>query len=479
MNDPGAALEYHRATVHDPSGLRPDHPLLVRGYRPLQPARRPPQFKTYEGLEAVRLPEDLSVTAHGTLDLSTLSWLLFFSAGVVRVMEAGGEPMWFRAAGSAGNLSPVEVYVVTGELPGLDAGVYHFEPVEHALTRLRPAPVTAPPCLVLTGVPWRTAWKYRERGFRHLYWDAGTMLAQTLALAEEAGLAASVEMGFVDHVVAESVGADGVHELPLAIVPLTEESAVLEPETVPSGHLADDPLEFPLITEAQRAGELADDGDVEAWRQAAAGVPADTATAAGPGLLQPAEVAVRRRGSTRRFDPSRSAPAEVLSGAMAWATRAVPGDFVGDGKTLLEHNVAVHGVDGFEPGAYRWAEGELHQLRAGDLRHVASHLCLGQDLGGAGSYTAFHCARLEPVLAVLGSRGYRAVQLEAGIAEGRLHLFAFDREFGATGLTFYDHEVSRFFHTEAVPMLVTAVGAPAYRSKPGGLPRRPTRLRPA
>ena len=43
------------------------------------------------------------------------------------------------------------------------------------------------PAIVVTGVPWRTGWRYRERGFRHVYWDAGTMLAQLLAVADSAG----------------------------------------------------------------------------------------------------------------------------------------------------------------------------------------------------------------------------------------------------------------------------------------------------
>ena len=39
----------------------------------------------------------------------------------------------------------------------------------------------------MTGVPWRTGWRYRERGYRHIYWDAGTMLGQLLAVADSAG----------------------------------------------------------------------------------------------------------------------------------------------------------------------------------------------------------------------------------------------------------------------------------------------------
>jgi hypothetical protein len=62
---------------------------------------------------------------------------------------------------------------------------------------------------------------------------------------------------------------------------------------------------------------------------------------------------------------------------------------------------------------------------------------------------------------------------------GRLSLAAVAFGAGATGLTFFDGPVSRFFRTDAAPMLVTALGKPAYRSRPGGLPRQPVRLRMA
>lgn len=482
MNEPGPARDYHRLTVHDPSGRRPHDERLVVGYRPLQWDLKPPQFKTYPHLEVTPLPEDLLGSAPGELDARALSRLLFLSAGVVRVMHLPGGPLWFRAAGSAGNLSPVEVYLVTGGLAGVEPGVHHYEPVEHGLTRVGPVPAGTPPSLVLTGVPWRTAWKYRERGFRHLYWDAGTMLAHTLELADEAGLQASVELGFVDEAVARLVGADAVHELPLAVVPLSGASRLPEPDEVGHeaavGHVAADPLEFPLITETQQAGALATQADVVSWRRAAAELAPAPASKAGAGLTHALDYVIRGRGSTRRFDRDASAPEELLTGAMAWATRAVPGDFVSPGATLLEHNLAVHAVDGAEPGAYRWEQGALNPVRTGPVRDVAAHLCLDQALAADGVYTAFHCSDLEAVTARLGSRGYRAAHLEAGITEGRLHLFAFGRGFGATGLTFYDHEVSRFFETEALPLLVTAVGAPAYRSRPGGLPRQPVAMRP-
>ena len=429
------------------------------------------------------LPSEIVTAEDGRpLDIQLLGRLLYLSAGVVRVLDtpAFGE-MWFRAAGSAGNLAPLEVYVLSGELPGLRPGLYHYQPREHGLVRLRPLPADTQPGLVVTGIPWRTAWKYGERGYRHLWWDAGTMLAQTLALAEEAGLPARVELGFVDDRVTRLVGAVAPHEVPLAVVALGSGTALPDAPDgdVPSGHLADEPLEFPLITDTHWAAALTSDAHVGRWRSAAARFEGEDATPGSSFSVRALEKVIRQRGSTRRFDSSHEVPPELLSNALAWATRAVPADFAAPGRALVEHHVAVHGVQGTQPGTYRFGPDGLHLEQMGEFRSIVAHLCLDQALGGSGAYTVFHCADLDRITGALGDRGYRAAQLEAGIVEGRLHLAAYALGFGATGITFYDDEVRRFLATVATPMLVTCVGAPAYRARPGGKPGEPVRMSPA
>jgi nitroreductase len=304
--------------------------------------------------------------------------------------------------------------------------VYHFEPAEFALRRLRdgdfrarlaaaaaePAIAGLPLCLMLTGIPWRTTWKYRERGYRHLFWDAGAIVANLLAVAA-----------------------------------------------------------------AQRAGELSSAEAVSAWRTQAGRLRAQPATrtlAAGEAdqahaAIDTIETVILRRGSTRRF-AQQPLPRGALGWAMAAATRGVPGDFVPPQATLLEPFLAVHAVQELIPGAYRWDQGELHLLRAGAERARTRWLCLGQDLGGDAAATVFHCAQLEPILAALGARGYRAAQLEGGVAAERLQLAAFALGVGATGLTFLDDDVSAFFATPAAPMLTVAVGVPAYRAQAGRYP---------
>jgi hypothetical protein len=127
-------------------------------------------------------------------------------------------------------------------------------------------------------------------------------------------------------------------------------------------------------------------------------------------------------------------------------------------------------------GCYRGlqvkGEGEFLLLRAGAERNCTRSFCLGQDLCGDAAATVFHCVQLEPILQALGARGYRAAQLEGGVAAERLQLVAFALGFGATGLTFLD-DVSAFFGTRAAPMLAVAVGVAAYGARPG---KRPAQL---
>jgi hypothetical protein len=77
------------------------------------------------------------------------------------------------------------------------------------------------------------------------------------------------------------------------------------------------------------------------------------------------------------------------------------------------------------------------------------------------------------VLARWGSRGYRAVNLTAGLLGGRLYLGAYGLGLGATGLTFYDDEVVQFFEPHAAgtdAIFVTALGATTSRPAGRGLP---------
>lgn len=72
---------------------------------------------------------------------------------------------------------------------------------------------------------------------------------------------------------------------------------------------------------------------------------------------------------------------------------------------------------------------------------------------------------LQRVLEALGSRGYHAASLDAGMRVGRIYLGAYARGLGATGLTFYDDEVAKLVApgTRLEPMMSIAIGIDARR----------------
>jgi SagB-type dehydrogenase family enzyme len=462
---------------------------------------KPLPFKIYPALEPIRLPTELPVPAMDTftalapeeaasssapLDLDRLAALLYFSAGVTRVKTyPGGPQMHFRAAPSTGALYQTEVYVVAGAVEGLPPGVYHFGPGDFSLRRLRmgdfrAAVATAaaddtiaarPAVAILSAIYWRNTWKYQARGYRHLFWDAGTLLAQLLATARALEVPARLVTGFVDARLNGLLGLDPAKEGALVAVPLGASGApaaappVITPLSLEVVPLSPREVDYPLLRDAYDNSSLDSEAEVADWRgqvlHSDIDEPRDRIAlpAARPLAGRALGETIARRGSTREFS-GEAVPAEALASALWHASRAFAADVPAG---LVDMYVNVHAVTGLEPGAYRYdrAAGGLVPLRAGDVRRTSAFLCLEQDLGGASSATVFFLADLAPVLERWGNRGYRLVNLEAGLIGGRLYLGAYAQGFGATGLTFYDRAVVDFFSPDAAgkdALFVTALG---------------------
>lgn len=441
---------------------------LVKSFEPNDLDRLPWFYKRYPpGLERRALPRALPqvsadallvlagahAPAKAHLDLAGLARLLHLSAGVVRTTERPYGTYLFRAAGSAGGRFPLEVYLAVPEGSTLPPGVYHYEPLAHELVHIGPAPGGEAPTLVVTGVPWRSAWRYRERAFRHLYWDAGTMLAQLWALAASAGLQPRLYTSFADAQVAALVGADRVHEFPLFVLALgAGELALQESGRAARGEVDRAPVELPLVVAAQRAGE----GDAlgRPWDE---GPPVEV-DPAGRAL----DEVVLARGSQRIMDARRALPVATLRACVAVATRGVS----------LAQRVAVHAVEGMPCGLYRWPELSV-PARPGSLRAELYRVCLNQALARDAAFVVLSVAALSQ----LDDHGYRAAQLAAGLVSGRLHLAAYALGASASGMTFIDAEVPSLLGEELDALLFTCVGVPAYQASPGGPPGAPTAVR--
>lgn len=485
---------FHEVTEHAPRSPS-------RG-GPFDPAIEPATTKRY--VDATRLPlptgwNEPTASAASVLsgeigpamemDLAAVARLLFLGNGITRRMRRGGRVRHFRAAPSAGALYPIELYVVCGDLAGLPAGIHHYEPVDHVLQQVRPgdhrgtlAAATAddsvasrPASLLLTGIPWRTTWKYGPRGYRHLFWDAGVIVANILAAATAVSWRADVLAGFVDAEVSRLLDL-GDHlpfiEWPLAAIALGgPDGAASHAETPEPRRLDVEPLSPTVIHEPEleavhHAGDLPSATAVADWRASVHGAqfPDAAANVATPeGMDTTVDEVILRRGSTRAFDPDTVVPTAVLGWGLAAAMRPIPGDLAPHGHHPVVPLVAVHAVEGVASAGYRWTPRGLDLVVADQPRQATAHLCLDQRLGGTAAATTFLSSHLDALLSAGGARGYRVAQLAAGVSAGSLQLAAFALGLGGTGLTFYDDEIRRWFATDADPMLVTAVGRPAYR----------------
>jgi SagB-type dehydrogenase family enzyme len=152
------------------------------------------------------------------------------------------------------------------------------------------------------------------------------------------------------------------------------------------------------------------------------------------------------------------------------ATGPVPTDFVqGQEASLNDIYLIVHAVDDLSPGAYVF-HGNSHALellKQGDFRREAGSLGLGQEIPADCSVDVFFLTNLNGVLERLGNRGYRAAQLEASITAGKLYLAAYAQRLGASGLTFFDDDVTEFFSPHAAGksvMFLLALGRSAKRT---------------
>jgi nitroreductase len=108
-------------------------------------------------------------------------------------------------------------------------------------------------------------------------------------------------------------------------------------------------------------------------------------------------------------------------------------------------------------------------LKEGDFRRDAGYLGLGQEIPADCSVNIYFLADLNRALERFGNRGYRAAELEAAIMGGKIYLAAYAQRLGASGLTFFDDDVTEFFSPEAAGksvMFLLAVGKSARRKKP-------------
>jgi len=491
-----ATWTYHNGTKHSYQSIRTNPHYLDWENQPIP-------FKIYSELEPIPLPQHLSSSGVAALEaisaleaptetqaipsIQALAEILFLSAGITKRRSYPGGEMLFRAAACTGALYHIDLYLVCGDLPDLGAGVYHFSPQDFALRRLRkgdyrgvlihasgeePSIAKSPCVIICASTYWRNAWKYQARAYRHCYWDNGTIMANLLAAASARKIPAKVVIGFVDATANELLALDSNREAPLSMVALGNASPAavslspqVEPmkfETVP---LSKQEIDYPAMRAMHEASSLESEEEVVAWHAAAqqetAATKDDGEKEARLFFLEPLgddgvprdtiEEVIQRRGSTREFSTDSISFAQ-LSTMLDRATHGISTDFLNQSEPSLNNlYLIVHAVDDLPSGAYvfRRDKRALELLKEGNFRHEAGYLGLGQEIPADCSVNIYFLTDLNRALERFGNRGYRAAQLEAAILGGRLYLAAYAQRLGASGLTFFDDDVTEFFSPHA------------------------------
>ncbi len=493
-----AVVDYHERSKH-----RTDRYAASPGYMDWQ--NQPNPFRFYEGKPPLELPllrrdpaaghEDLYRRDNNParpFNLESIGAFLELSLALSAWKSAQGSRWSLRVNPSSGNLHPTEAHLVMPGGGGLPAGLYHYNPLLHALEprarvpeetarRLR-AHLGVEGFLVgLTSIFWRESWKYGERAFRYCNHDAGHALACLSFAANLLGWRLVYLQDLSDGQVETLLGLDRVAfpdlesehpDLVCLVCPSGAEPSALG---LPGDILdAFGTLEIGLTPNALSRERVAWD---IIYRTAEAARKPQTTEAvcdrAGPGLdlrasspLGACEI-IRRRRSAARYDPRGSlARARLLAMLDRTLVRGGCAPFdLGLGEPAVNLLLFVHRVDGLESGLYfflraprdlqelrrtcrpefAWQAVEeglpLYRLQSGDFRRIAARVSCHQDIAGESALSLGMIARFEETVRRAPYR-YRHLFWEAGMIGQVLYLEAEAHGKRGTGIgCYFDDDV--------------------------------------
>ena len=504
--DTNAARAFHAATKYTLVNQgQPDEDILAGTPPNLEKAIwqedwsiEPRPFKSYTTAASLELPREFAPftlpildaiadpgprPSSTTPDRDRLARICLLSNGILKTGGHGtNRVIEYRAAGGTGARYHLELYLVTGDLAGLDAGVYHYDAKEHTFRVLRrgdqraalveasggePSVAAAPAVLIATSTYWRNAWRYKGRAYRHVYWDLGTTISNVLAVAAASELSSKVVMGFVEDEVNHLLGIEGQHESTVCLVPLGQGSqpeqipGTIEPLTLETVPISAREVEFTPITVINNATRLESRTEVAEWRSnpLRRTLPQPTgkltplqslAPETAPGMT--VDEAIRRRRSTRHYDVETPIPFDAVSTLLERSNRGAAIDCLDlAAPALVDPYLIVNNVEGLAQGTYAFHPNQsaLELLQTGNMRERAARLACGQAYAGAAHVNLYYLADLEPILDHYGNRGYRVAQFQAALYASRLHLGTHAFRLGAVGSTSVDDEVIDFFSPHA------------------------------
>ncbi|MBE9077158.1 SagB/ThcOx family dehydrogenase [Romeria aff. gracilis LEGE 07310] len=501
------AQHYHQRTKYDPQ-------TIANKGRQLDWSKQPVPYKDYKLGFPVDLKPYLEKSPAAPAERlwwQRLSRLLVNSYGLTaKVMTMTAEPLYLRAAPSAGGLYPAEIYLISRGTSLLPAGLYNYQVRTHTLLRFwddypwqalqegcfwHPSLENTQLALVISAVFYRSVWRYEDRAYRRIFLDTGHLLGNLELAGSLCDYRPHLIGGFADDAVNQLLYLDRDQEGVIAIAALADQLQVaqnlpLAPTVLP----APVQTQFPKLADGEllpyfhQVTQIApDDRPPPRYPISPADDPAEpidkydlpfclkistqsSSIPWGEGLAELEQTLLTRR-STRRYTGDPLTQAELLAlldftyhpeHLSEQGFDAQPDYF---DLSLIQTFIAVSGVDSLEPGCYHYAPQaeELRQIRFKQFRQELHFLCLGQELGRDAGAVVFHTANLAQAVERYGDRAYRYLHMDAGHLGQRLNLAAVRLGLGVSGIAgFFDDQVNEVLgipEDEAV-LYITTLGKP-------------------
>ena len=170
-----------------------------------------------------------------SLTLAQVSQLLWAAYGYKYPDQEQESGRGIRTCPSAGALYPLDVYLICGNVEGIEPGLYHYLPAEHTLRRINNKDLRknlceacwqqemilyAPATMLYTTVFDHVSARYGERGIiRYVHMDIGHSAQNVYLQAEVMGLGTCAVGAFNDALVKSTIDLKGPEE-PLYLLPL-------------------------------------------------------------------------------------------------------------------------------------------------------------------------------------------------------------------------------------------------------------------
>ncbi|MGD8285200.1 MAG: SagB/ThcOx family dehydrogenase [Desulfobacterales bacterium] len=193
---------------------------------------QPNPFRFYEESRLIPLPllktdppsgyQDLYLRHNNPLSAfsaENIAGFLELSLGLSAWKAAGTSRWSLRMNPSSGNLHPTEAHVVLPQTDTVEAGVYHYNALRHALEKrssitgdlwkqINSYLGSSGFMIGLSSIFWRESWKYGERAFRYCNHDVGHALAGISFSANLFGWKVSYLNGLSDDAIEIILGFD-------------------------------------------------------------------------------------------------------------------------------------------------------------------------------------------------------------------------------------------------------------------------------